>query len=418
VSAPSPSELEQALACLEKQADAELLGALCYDVVGACADLRTLQLPAGQVIERAAKLGASFENAVSELGNPLIMLERGLRAGAEFGLVSAFAARGFASALAALPESERANAADALVARLDWLELATDYRLASCLLRVLDDAQRDTFLDALNRAVQRDDTEISAPDATVRARNAYRLSMLSGVTNGAASLAVRSELSKRALRALRNKARDPVTRALCAVLLGELARDEGIAHAALRIAGVSRTPSRSLPVALLRWFSGFALLQALERLACYLIVLRRELEIELRGETLCVRGRTSLLGRTLRSSEACYEIWRVTGAFRRARFALLRSVVGVLSLSLGILVGGYLVFDGARGGAPLLLLIGAGLVAAGSSVDLLLNVLLPARAARVDVQVDLRDAASLRLGRVEQADADRLLEALSLKLSR
>jgi hypothetical protein len=83
-----------------------------------------------------------------------------------------------------------------------------------------------------------------------------------------------------------------------------------------------------------------------------------------------------------------------------------------------VLLGGYLVFDGARGGAPLLLLLGAGVVALGSGVDLALNVLLPARDARVDVQVDLRDARSLRLGRVQQADADRLLQALSLRLGR
>ncbi|HEX4352110.1 MAG TPA: hypothetical protein VHZ95_04335, partial [Polyangiales bacterium] len=154
------------------------------------------------------------------------------------------------------------------------------------------------------------------------------------------------------------------------------------------------------------------------RFACFLIALRRELEVELRGDALQVRSRTSMLGRTLRSTEACYDVWRVTGAFRRARFALLRSVVGVLSLSIGILFGGYLVFDGARGGAPLLLVLGAAIVAIGSSVDLALNVLLPARRARVDVQVDLRGARSLRLGRVPQADADRLLHALSLRLER
>jgi hypothetical protein len=151
---------------------------------------------------------------------------------------------------------------------------------------------------------------------------------------------------------------------------------------------------------------------------CSLVALRRELEVELHGEALQVRSRTSLMGRTLRSTEAYYDVWRVTGAFRRARFALLRSVVGILSLSLGVLLGGYLVFDGARGGAPLLLWVGAGVVALGCSVDLALNVLIPARGARVDVQVDLRGARSLRLGRVQQADADRLLHALSLRLGR
>jgi len=45
-------------------------------------------------------------------------------------------------------------------------------------------------------------------------------------------------------------------------------------------------------------------------------------------------------------------------------------------------------------------------------------VLWPAVTARVDLQVDLRGARSVRVGRVEQEQADRLLEALSLRLSR
>ena len=46
--------------------------------------------------------------------------------------------------------------------------------------------------------------------------------------------------------------------------------------------GISRAPSRSFPVALLRWLSGFAVLQALKRFLFTLLALRRELEIELR----------------------------------------------------------------------------------------------------------------------------------------
>jgi hypothetical protein len=332
------------------------------------------------------------------------MLERGARGAAELSLISAFAALGWNDVYVAADLEERKRHADVLVAQLDWLELASDYRLSAFAERLVGEPARRALCEALGRAVLRDDGVIDPPR---RARNAARLGLLAGLQLPAA---------EQQLRRLRRASQDPVTRALCAALARE--PEPAAAREPVRVSGLSRTPSRSLPVALLRWLSGYALLSALQRFACYLVVLRRELEVELKGEALQVRSRTSLMGRTLRSSEACYDVWRVTGASRRARFALLRSVIGVLSLSLGVLVGGYMVFDGARGGAPLLLLLGAAVVAAGSSVDLAVNVLLPARRARVDVQVDLRDARSLRLGRVEQADADRLLDALSLRLAR
>jgi len=407
---PNPAELEQAAACVERQPNAPALAAFAYDVLATWADGRSMFSGQKFMAERAARCGVNRENASTELGNVLVMLERGARASAEVALISAFAARGFSAAFDAANSGERRKLAERFVIQLDWLEAATDYRVTSYIERLLGQPAAQGLLDALYRAVLRDDTPDQAVDVGVRARNAARLTVLSRAHN---------DMAQNALRSLRRQAQDPATRALSEALSsGTEPESREIVLEGFRVRGVSRTPSRSLPVALLRWLSGFALLQALQRFLCFLVALRRELEVELRGEALRVRSRTLFMGRTLRSSEACYEVWRVTGAFRRARFALLRSVIGVIALSLGVLIGGYLVFDGSRGGAPLLLLLGAAVVAAGSSVDLALNVLLPARHARVDVQVDLRGARSLRLGRVEQADADRLLHALSLRLSR
>jgi hypothetical protein len=246
-------------------------------------------------------------------------------------------------------------------------------------------------------------------DARTRAKNAVRAGALAQI---------QGEESVLLLRSLRDCARDPSLRALSVALLTELVGRE-VAHGApLRVSGVARSPSRGLPMALLRWLSGLALLSAAKRLLFMLVSLHRELEIELREEALWVRWHTSFWGRTVRSEEACFELQRVTGAFRRARFAMLTSLISVLSLSLGVLFGGYFVFDGARGGAPGLLLFGAGIIALGAAIDLVLNVWLPARTAQVDVQVDLRGAPSLRVGRVAQTEADRLLDALSLRLSR
>ena len=401
-------EIEQAAQCVARQPNAKALAGFVYEVVSTWAEGRSLFAGHRFMSGRAARYELTHENAATELGNVLTMLERGARGAAEISLISAFATLGWNDVFVAAEPDERKRHADTLVAQLDWIELATDYRLSAYAERLLGEPGQRALCEALGRAVLRDD---AGADAVLRARNSARITLLANLQLSAAQFELRN---------LRRAARDPLTRALCAALVSEPEPElpVGPALPPVRVSGLSRTPSRSLPVALLRWLSGYALVSALQRLACYLVALRRELDVELRGEALRVRSRTSLMGRTLRSSEACYDVWRVTGACRRARFALLRSVVGVLSLSLGVLIGGYMVFDGARGGAPLLLLLGAAVVAAGSSVDLALNVLLPARRARVDVQVDLRGASSLRLGRVEQADADRLLDALSLRLAR
>jgi hypothetical protein len=409
---PSLAELELAAVCVENQPNAPALASFAYDVLSTWADGRSLFSGQKFMAERAARCGVNRENASTELGNVLTMLERGARASAEVALISAFAARGWSAAFDAAIGGERAKLAERFVTQLDWIEAGTDYRVTPYIERLLGQHAARGLLDALYRAVLREDTADETVDVAVRARNAARLTVLARA---------RAETAHHALRALRRQAQDPATRALAAALSSEgdaSLESKEAAPVGLRVTGVSRTPSRSLPVALLRWLSGFALLQALQQFFCFLVALRRELELELRGEELRVRSRTLFMGRMLGSTEASYEVWRVTGAFRRARFALLRTVVGVLSLSLGVLIGGYLVFDGARGGAPLLLLVGAAVVAAGSSVDLALNVLLPARDASVEVQVDLRGARSLRLGRVEQGDADRLLHALSLRLAR
>jgi hypothetical protein len=405
------NELDQAAACVERQPNAAALAAVAYDVLCSWADGRSLFGGQKFMVEVATRCGVTHATAATALGNVLELLELGAQSSAEVALISAFAARGFADAFAAATGSEQSRLADQFVGRLDWLEVATDYRVTPYIDRLLGRAAARGLLDATYRAVLRDDSADAKVDVAVRARNAARLSVLARAGDPTAQ----SEL-----RALRKQALDPTSRALAAALVNEAVVEatEAALDEPLYVSGVSRPPSRSLPVALLRWLSGFALLQAVQRFLCFVVALRRELEVELRGEALRVRSRTLLMGRTLRSTDACYELWRVTGAFRRARFALLRAVIGMISLSTGVLIGGYLVFDGARGGAPWLLLIGAAVVAAGSSVDLALNVLLPARHARVDVQFDLRGAGSVRLGRVPQADADRLLNALSLRLSR
>lgn len=412
MTAPDVEQIARGLRSVTGADHPRALSLLASQTLAAMADAHSLDCDRGLLRSRAARLKLKGAHTRTEQGDVLAMLEHGPRDAEETACLSAFAASGFITSLSELPNGERSAMAERWVARLDWIELATDFRIVACLRQLLTAADSDIvslWRRALFQAVLRDDNAVSGVDARTRAKNALRVSALAQV---------QGEESVLLLRSLRDCARDPSLRALAVALLAELVGREAAHGSPVRVSGIARSPSRSLPKALLRWLSGFALLSALQRLVFSVVSLRRELEIELREEALWVRWHTSFFGRTVRATEACYELQRVTGAFRRARFAMLSSLVSVLSLSLGVFLGGFFLFDGARGGAPLLFLVGSGLIAVGAGLDLALNVWWPARHAQVDLQVDLRGAPSLRVGHVAQVEADRLLDALSLRLSR
>jgi hypothetical protein len=260
---------------------------------------------------------------------------------------------------------------------------------------------------ALADAVLRDDgPQAHDPNLAWRARNAARISALAAADSAAAHAA---------LARVRQAAQDPVSRALCAVLGAELPASAGTQ--VVRVAGHAAPITGRPLLAMLRWFSGVALVHWVWRALSFLVRVEREIEVELDGAALRLHRRTSWLGRTVRSLEAVYVLDRVSGAFRRARYGLVRSLVGVLSLSFGILLGGHLAFDAARGGAGLMLAIAACVVALGSALDLALDVLGPAARGRVHLQIDLVGARSIKVAGVTLAHADAFLEALRKALA-
>jgi hypothetical protein len=411
VSAPDVDQISRGLRSLDAAEHPRALGLLASQTIAAMADAHTLECDRQLLRSRVARLKLTGQSTRTDQGDVLSMLENGPRDATEIACLSAFAANGFITGLTELPDGERRTMAERWVGRLDWIELATDFCITACLKPLLIAADVEVvslWRRALFQAVLRDDAAVGGVDARARAKNSLRVSALAQI---------HGEETVQLLRSLRDGARDPSLRALAVSLLSELVGRDAAHGSPLKISGRARSPSRSVPKAFLRWLSGFALLSAAQRLVFNLVSLRRELEIELREEALWVRWHTAFFGRTVRTTDARYELQRVTGAFRRARFALLSTLISVLSLSLGVLLGGYFLFDGARGGAPMLFLVGAGLIAAGATVDLVLNVWWPARSSQVELQIDLRDAPSLRVGNVAQADADRMLDALALRLS-
>ncbi|HEX4351323.1 MAG TPA: hypothetical protein VHZ95_00390, partial [Polyangiales bacterium] len=205
-----PNELEQAARCVDDQANALDLATFAHDVLATWADSHSLSPGPRTMTERAVIYGVSLDNAATELGNLLAMLERGPRGNAELSLVAAFAMRGFDRLYEAAHGGEQQASADRFVTHLDWLELATDYRLTPFIERLLGVSARRALIQALSRAIGREDLPVSVlPDVGARGRNAARLTVLAGL---------RDDTAIDALRSIRRQARDPATRVLALAL--------------------------------------------------------------------------------------------------------------------------------------------------------------------------------------------------------
>ena len=403
-------DIVRALACVNAHPHAAALGAFAYDVLGTQAEGRALFAGQKFMAQRAQAHAVDAEKASTDLGNLLSILERGPSEPAELALVSAFAARGACAALIAADggHDERERRARTLVNELDWLETATRYRVWTCLNQLLEPAARSLVQAALALAVaheDRSDVDGLPESASVRARSAARLSMLgqSGEPG-----------SRSALERTRAEARDPAIRALAAALLGEVLPPPA---APVRVFGRVAVVTRRPLVAELRWVTGYALLHAAWRTLGFLVRLERVLELELDGQALRAHRRTALFGRTVRKTEAVFPIARVRGARRFGRYALVRTVIGSLSLSFGVLLGGYFGFDAARGGASALLSAAAVLCALGTGFDLALDLLGSSVRGDVRLQIDLDGTRAFSLAGVPSAQADAFLDLLGKRLS-
>jgi hypothetical protein len=409
--ASGSTDIERVVGCVREHPRATALGALAYAALSALAEKKVTTLDSGFVHSAASEHGIERDQAATPAGNVVGILENGPRDSAQALLVGGFAVAGFCEVCLAARGGERRAAAVALVEHLTWLELATQFRVTPFLGVLLPGEIRGLVEEALVDAIlheERRTTEPATVDGAARARNVARLTALARM---------QSDAARTSLGRVYDHARDPATKAVSRALLGDHAKQGLTGAHPLRVHGLARGPSRRVPFAIIRWVTGIALLSAVYRATCFLLALRSESEIELEGGILRVRGRTTFLGKTVLSTEACYTLDRISGAFRRARFALLGSAVGVISLSAGVLLGGHLLFDGVRGGAPFLLIAGASAVLIGAGIDLAIEVLLPARKGQVELQVDVLGARSVRVSRVPLPDADRLLSALAERVA-
>lgn len=402
-SPPAPAAPAVARTADEVRAHAarDALGALALDVLSRQAEGRVLFAGREFVEKRAAEHGVRREDAQTGAGNLLGVLERGPESDLERATVTAFAVHGLGERLArATPED-----APALLARFvrhaDWLELATPYSVLSFVDAVLPAERAARVWDEVAQAIVDDASGASGGTASIRGRNAARISALASSDSDAARRGLDAVAATGAI--------DPATRALAA----SLSRGgDASASAGARIRGRVAGPRRAGGLAVLRWVSGWALAAWLVRGVGALLGFRREAELALGARGIELREERFVLGRKVGETVSTVAPQSILEAGRDVRYPSLHLLVGAIALSFGLLFGGLVLFDGARSGELTLMLAGAALVLGGAGLDLALDVLVPGRRGRVSVDLAVHRGRVLRVDRVPLADAERFLGAL------
>jgi hypothetical protein len=346
--------------------------------------------------------GLSMEDGETALGNVFAILAAGPASQSERGVVLAFTAKGLERRLEKdLAQAERELSA--FVRQADWLETSTEYAVHAHLDALLPPEHRRTLHRVIEATVLEDARE--SLDTGARGRIAVRL---------AALFASEGPEAKAAFERIAEAAGDPVVRQSAAGLLGRGART--VSNAEL-VGEVVPFSARGFVLRLLRWITGWALLMGVLRFAGWCVGLRRSAVLSLVESRLGIVETTRFLGRVVSEKEAVIPLYAITRLERQVRFPALVLAVGVLSLALGILVGGTLLADGVRSGETVLLLVGAALLAGGVVLDVALEALFHGMGGRVLVDLTGHSGVRLRL-RSTESEAGTFLREVRAALSR
>jgi hypothetical protein len=166
------------------------------------------------------------------------------------------------------------------------------------------------------------------------------------------------------------------------------------------------------PIRVLAVLTGFALLRGLLALVGrYLLVWRRHATATIDGGAVILEVEWSLLGKRFRRTRTVAPIRSLDAARFEDRRRYVHLLVGFGCLAIGTWVGIQWLVDGLRAGFPQLALIGAGVVAAGVILDLVLYLVVPEGKGRSHVQLAL-GPWRVRVAGVEREAGERFLDAL------
>jgi hypothetical protein len=377
------------------------LPALAFDVLSRQAEGRALFVGKKHVESLAEEHGVLRDEADTERGNVLEILTRGPTSAEERALVAAFAVAGLSPHL----DKNEPTSLTTFVRHADWLEAATPYAVYAFVDRVLSDADASRIWNAVADASV--GAEANGIAHGTRASSALRVAALASSQSDAAA---------DALARVAKHAADPSVRAAAAFAIGGdiggriEAPDE--ARRAIRVRGVRGRPRGGPVREAARIASGWALVSWCARLLLALTGVERSVEALLVRGGIEMREKVTLLGRVVREQEELVPIAGLARLSRDVRYPALHLLIGLTTLSAGVLIGGIMVADAVRSGATWFLVLGAAIIVVGAGLDLALDVLVPARKRHVAIELASSAGSVRRIEGVPPDAAERFVRAV------
>ncbi|MEM9189067.1 MAG: hypothetical protein AAGF12_07815 [Myxococcota bacterium] len=388
------TEIEETAGIVQTHPAVTKLSRLAFDILSRQGESQAVVVGKPYVERRAEEHGLGPEEAKTDGGDVLDILERGPESDRERAVVSALAVAGFGTAVAATPENEL-ETVRRFVRHADWHELSSPYALYAFVDTVLDrDLAAKVWREVGTTSLADQADEVKKDSA---ARQAMRVSVLRASTAASA---------RETIAHLQSESGDPTV----ALLLPADLDGQG-AVVAGRVSSV-----RSLRLEVFRWVTGWAILSWLGRLLGTLLGVRHLGELRVVRGGVHYRHHWAFLGRTVRTREETFTTAALSTIGRRARYPFVHTLVGLLCLSAGVLLGGFLVFDGVRSGETFILMAGAVVMLLGGGLDFALEILLPARRETVGIDLAVLPKRQVRLDRVEAPVAEQFLQQLRKRL--
>jgi hypothetical protein len=390
----SIEDIDLAVNEVESHANAAALGLMAYDVLRHQAERRNLNVTKKFIKQRARHHKLDRDNAQTEAGNVIAIFERGPLAHFERALLVAFAVFGFGASISELDDAQREEAIKGFIVHADWFEMCSSYRVYCFIDRLLDGRSLKAIYDSMARLILEEEAQGRASEPAVRARNAIRLTALTRA---------KPAVSEEALQQIARSTTDGCTRAfLSAEAAGFVPVD------AVRIDGtIAHIPEGVFRVGV-RWVSGWALVNWLFRMVLKTIGYRHEVQLVLSEDSLSIERRVTVFTRLIRTAQEVIRIGAIKGGARYIRYPALHLLIGALSLTFGILMGGMFLFDGVLAGDSALLLA-AFVVLLGAGLDLALDTLIPSRAGQVSIEIRIAKRKKIQIAGVPVDSADRFL---------
>jgi hypothetical protein len=359
-------------------------------VFGAAEARRADWADAAKVEKLSAEASLSHDSAMTPFGDALKVLERGPEDDAERALACALAAHVIAEA----PPKGR-DAEDRAASDLLWLAAHTPFDATGLLDRALGDAAAELW-DAVADRVRRIDAGALPPFARGEA------------VVGAVALAASS--SPAAAKHVSSLAAD-VRDAKLAFVMSRPAAGGGDAE---RIEGeLASWPRDPVETAILA-VTGILLVIHLVRLVGRLaLAYKRPAEVTLSEESVRIKTRTELLGRTLRDREVVIPRAGLARATREVRYPRAAFYAGLFALAVGSYIGVAWIVDGVRSSSISMIFVGLLVVIAGVGIDFVLGSLAPSAAGRCRVLFVPKAGQWLCVSGVDAKRADAALARLA-----